>query len=285
MKQSKSEKDFWGDNISAIPEIVYDSLKNNDVDILRGLQGFGISLWSWTIAGCEVLSFLIRRTVEEKVKRKEERKKWEKELYPIEKEKREELYSNKVGISFNEFQHATKNIHTATLFIKGLQEMGFAEVVDKNPEGYENDPRGVFVLLTPVWDKTLETLETDKKEAVIFSESIGKLLTFGVLKEMEYLCIGLASYKPLARLVSQVKDDDTPISREVVEKIYEECGQPKGKFYQMLAYDAQRDPSIRFIKKDTGKESYLNYNVIRAYALIHQRALEISRRRRFGLGP
>lgn len=274
------KSDFFGDHILALADVAYDALEKDDVEILQGLQAHAISLWTWTITGSALLSYLIRRTVEERIKKKEQRKKWELEKYPVSKEEKEELYNDKIWLKFSDLRDATTNISTVVIFIKGWEARKFIDVIDKNPEGYEEDPRGVYISLASIWNKVLSRLERNKKETQAFSEATGKLLTLPILKDAGYSFAGVRTYKPMALLASRVKDDETPITIDAVKDIFDECGLPIGKFYQMESYDNQRDPSIRFIKKNTGKEIYLQRHVIRARKLIHQRALEIARKRR-----
>jgi hypothetical protein len=265
--------------IHGLADVVYDALNSADDELIRGLQSFSVSLWSWTIAGAAIMSYVVRRTVEERKKKIERRREVEEKNIQLDPEERIRLYDDRIWISFQELRHSHKNINTVKVIIKGLEvrPSPFIEVSDENPPGYEHDPRGVFVSLTPVWNLMLERLERNEKETNIFSESIGKLLTLSILRDMKYACCGVRSYKPIALLASKVPDDKTEITMDEIHEIYDGIKLPRGTFYQMMSYDGQKDPGIRLIKANTGKGILLTRHAIRAYSLIRQRGLQILR--------
>lgn len=272
--------DFIKYQIQGISDVIYDALQSADDELIRGLQAFSVSLWSWTITGAAILSYVVRRTVEERREKRQRRKQVEEKNTQLDPDEQRDLYDDRIWLPFDELRHSHKNIHTVKIIIKGLEEMSppFLEVVDRNPEGYEYNPRGVYLSLTPVWNLMLERLERNKRETEVFSEAVGKLLTLSVLREMRYACCGVRSFKPVALIANRVPDDKTYITMDEINDIYDSIGLPRGTFYQMMSYDGQKDPGIRLIKANTEKGILLTRHAIRAYTLIRQRGIQLLRR-------
>ena len=105
-----------------ISDVVNSALKKDDIFTLRGTQSFAVILWSWTYAGSALLSYMIRRAIEERVKKRAERKRWQKEKYSITPEEKKELYDDRVWLEFNELRYAVRRLSTAVKFLKGLEE-------------------------------------------------------------------------------------------------------------------------------------------------------------------
>ncbi|MBU4501308.1 MAG: hypothetical protein KKA79_01855 [Nanoarchaeota archaeon] len=268
---------FFRCEIRGIADLIYDALKNNDVDLLRGLQSFATSLWTWTHGGSTTLSYLIRRTVEERQKKREERARWEKEKYQITPEEQRKLFSDKIGFSLEILREDMRNLSTTMSFINGFEKLGFVEIIDENPPEYKNDPRGVMVYLTPVWDTALDTLYYKKEETEVFSGAIGRLLALSIWAEEGRRAIGLNRFKIAATLCGIAENNNGKIPAERFSEIFVMHHEPKGKAYEMISYDNQKVRNIRFVKSNDGKKIVIKKESLLAYKRIHERGLELMR--------
>jgi hypothetical protein len=247
------------------------------MDLLRGLQSFATSLWTWTHGGSTTLSYLIRRTIEERQKKKKERIKWEKEKYPITSEDKKKLFSDRVGFSLDELRVALRNLSTTMNFINGFEKLGFVETVNENPTEYKNDPRGIMVYLTSIWDTTLETLYYKKEETEVFSGAIGRLLALSVWAEEGRRAIGLNRFMVAATICGIASKNNGKISAEKFVDEFIQHHEPKGKAYEMLSYNNMKVKHIRFVKSNDGKTITIKEDALLAYERIYKRGLELMR--------
>lgn len=280
MKRRYRGSEFIINQMRGISDIVYNALKKDDMETLRGVQAFAVTLWSWVHSGPALISYLLKRTIEERVNKKLKREKFEIGELPLTAETKKELYDNRIWLDFDELRYAVKSLKTAVKFVKGLEGMGFVETWDTNPEEYKDHPGGIKISLTPIWDGVIDRLERDRNETVVFSEDIGRILALSILAELKAenavrFC-GQTSFLPMIRLARKGNNDTTPISIRDAEEIFGS----KMKYARMRAIDNRRDPSIRAVKYDNGKELFLTNNFIRTASLIRRRGIQLTRERR-----
>ena len=276
-----SDLDIYRIRMEHVGDAIRDALKNNDVPILHGLQSLatGSPLWTWTHGGAAIFSYLIRRTVEERQKKKDERVRWEKEKYPIESAEKEELYSDKVWFPLDRILgDAGRRFTTIITFLNGFEGMGLIEKENRNPPGYEDDVRGMMIALTNIWDLQLERLERKGEETEVFSEAIGRLAALSVLAIQGSRFAGLKPFKILSNICDVAAKNNRKIKIQECREIFERNKEPVARMYQMFSYDNQKVPGIRFVEKYDAREILIKEEAILANNRVNERAQRFIRR-------
>ena len=58
--------DLYRTQLKVIGTEIYEALKKDDIDTLKGIQSFASPLWSWTHAGTALICYLVIRMVDNK---------------------------------------------------------------------------------------------------------------------------------------------------------------------------------------------------------------------------
>jgi len=248
MIRKKKIIDIFRKQLEIIDSEIYNALKKDDIERLKGIQSLASSLWTWTHGGTALLSFIIRGTVEKR------------------KEKEEIIFS------LDEINKIMKRMSTTKELLFGFADSGYIKIIDKNPEGYEGYPKEVWVSLTPIWDNMLRRLYKNKKEKEVFTHNIGSLLTLSILSKQEGRPCGLRLWKALASMCDEADNNNREVSLDTCKVIFSKEGRTGAKYYQLLAFDNQRVKDIRFIEKNDGEKITITENALNAYRIIRQRA-------------
>lgn len=237
--------------LQVIDEEIYDALKKDDIQRLKGIQSFASSLWNWTNVGVVILSYLMRRTIEKR------------------KEKAKEEFS------LAEIIDMTKNLNTTEFFLEGFEKSGYIKMVDNNPKGYKGEKDGIKISLTPIWKTSLRRLESKGKETEVFSQSIGALLSLSVLAKQEGKPCGVrlfTAFSNMCDLAGNNMNDKNKVSLDDCKALFAKEGRTIGRFYQALSEDNQKVDALRFISKNDGKNIVVSTNAINFHRRISKRA-------------
>ena len=242
-------RDFISFMVEALPYAIRRALEENDQELLRGLQAFEITIWT-KVRGCE--SFLV--TLIGKV------------FERLDFENPQLDTASKIGIRMNILVNACGDLGLFQKFTIHLLEHGFIEI--RNDPSTGND----YVLLTPIWNPTLEDMKRTGREVYTFSSSIGKLLGMGFLKQ------GLASFRPLLLMTVRAIDNGGEISMDEARRAYLDAGGQERKFYEFLRRDNRKAEEIRLVALNDGKRIMISRHVLRAYPLLNRLAQQLYRR-------
>ena len=236
--------------IEALGPVIRQALEVNDVELLRGLEAFDVTLWTHVHGAESIISVLVGKTLER--------------LNPSSKDfDRVE----KIIINPYELRRALRGLSRTriTSFVAGLIEFGLVN------ENYDPET-GKFLgySLSPIWNATIYDMRERGKEVYVFASAIGRLLGLSLLGQ------GVSSFRPVMVALSHAEKNDGKVSVDEMRRIYvgSEGGRlAERKFYELTRRDSKKDPEIRLIASNDGETIIFNPPVLRVHRLLNEMAL------------
>jgi len=246
--------DFIFFMVRAVPHTVFKALKDNDQELLRGLQAFEITIWTKP-RGCEsLLSTLIGKVSE-----------------VLDFQNPQLDRASKIGIRMSNLVKACGDLGLFQDFMQHLLDHGFVTIERDTAVGED------YVRLSPIWDPVVEDIRRNGREGYTFGSSVGKLLGLGFLEE------GLATFRPLLQMASKAVRKNGELSMDEARSAWLDAGGQERKFYEFLKRDSAKAEEIRMLAFNDASKIIISRQVLRAYPVLNSLAQQLYQEE--GLGP
>ena len=243
-----------------------DCLSQGNLLALQDMQRFAGATVDWTYAGAgpNLLSYMTRSAHEIN-------------------ERKKKLIAD--GINPSAVALVGKNgISLAKLKKEFGPKLSFEIIQDLADEGFlvihnptSKDPFEIHVALSPIWNYYMNNFQMAGEERDTYIESIGKIVTIGVLakKSIESpqplskggIPCGVGAFIALFTIIQEASMNGRMISREKCEEIYAKSTSG-ARFSRIISHDNARTDNQRIFEKTTGVNIEVKQEVINAYRIL-----------------
>jgi hypothetical protein len=262
-------KDIWNAYGETLLDLIKDAMRNNDFDLVRGIQSFDVSVWTGLHGVEEIISTLLALTIymmggmkkeAEELRRKlRENEDHYKKLgtYDALKKRLERLEGRWIYLpTLKASCRGLKNLLRQLII---LRDMGFIEI-----EG--TDFEHANIRLSPLWDRVIEEIANRGYETHVFGSAIGRMIALGIEGK------GFRQLKPIFMALNTAEKNNNEISMDELRKKYQLANLPYRHLAGMIKRDNKKHADIRLFAYYNDKRAVFMPHAIRAYVMWRERA-------------
>ena len=253
--------------LKTICDVIYEAMKNEDYELLRGIQSFDISPWMG-LRGIElILSVMVDLTISSKrinkINEKEKKELWELGLY---NKIRESFDVKKAGkISYAVLRSALGGIKDKPHRLFKLENAGLIKIEKKNRRRLMDDS---LISLTSIWDPIIEVIEQNETDLKVFISALGKMIALGIEEK------GIHYLKPVIIAINKAEQNSNEIKIDEFFDIYVENGYPYYYFTISLKTDEKKSENIRLIEFISDDKIIFTKHSINAFKVWRKAAIK-----------
>lgn len=274
-------RDIWDAYGETLLELIKDAMRNNDFDLIRGIQSFDVSVWTGLQGVENIISTLLSLTVDMSVNARREAAELRRRL-----RENEERY--RILGTYDAIMRRIERLEGRWIYMpilrascRGLKNLLRNLIILRDHEFIEIDGEDfetANVRLSPsLWSRIIEEVSSRGYETHVFGSAIGKMIALGIEGR------GFRQLKPIFLALQAAEQNNGEVSTEELRRKYQVVNLPYRHLANMIKRDNKKHADIRLLAYYDDRRAVFMPHTIRAYREWRTRALSIIREWRRGL--